>query len=510
MADRLERKTASGIVAGRRDGAAWAFLGIPYAAPPVGEARFAEPRPPASWSGVREATSFGPPAPQTSLPVLKAPVGEAGGDDWLTLNIWTPRDADDAALPVMVWLHGGGFLMGTAAEPDYNGQRIAVDGRVVVVTLNFRVGFEGFAQIDGAPANRGLLDVVAALEWIKQNIGEFGGDNDRVTVFGQSAGALMAATLLAMPRAQGLFSRMIVQSPPGSILTGELAADITGFLLRSLGHRTSVADLGTTDPRELAASLTPVLATVRQRADRWGLVALGGVPFAPVIDGDVLPRTPWDAVAGGAARDVELVVGHTRDESRLFLTLAGALGSVSVEQAAGALRAYAPAPHGPDAYRAAFPDATPAQLFEIVQSDATFRMPAIHLADAQAQGGGRVFAYELTWNAPAQGGALGACHCLDYGLVFGIRTAGLTALLTNGATEAERAEYEAISGDVRRRWTAFAEHGDPGWSPYDSTGRLVQVIDRESGTAPYPEETSRRIWAEHPPRPLPLLVTGSE
>lgn len=501
----VERKTASGVVSGRMDGEALAFLGVPYAGAPVGEARFAEPKPAASWAGVRAATSFGPPAPQTSLPSMPAQTGQPEGDEWLTLNIWTPPDAGGDPLPVMVWLHGGAFLMGTSSEPDYNGQRLAVDGRVVVVTLNFRVGIEGFAQIPGAPANRGLLDVVAGLEWVRDNIREFGGDPDRVTVFGQSAGALMAASLLAMPRAEGLFHRMIVQSPPAATVTGELAADVTDFLLGRLGHRASVADLAAIEPRALAASLTPVLAELGERADRWGILALGGVPFAPVIDGDVLPRTPWEALAAGAARDIDLIIGHTRDESRLFLTLGGALASVSAEQADQALRDYAPAPHGPDAYRAAYPDASDAQLFELVQSDATFRMPAIHLAEAQVAGGGRVFAYELTWNAPTGGGVLGACHCLDYGLVFGVRSAGLTSLLTGGASEADLAEFEAISGEVRRRWAAFAEHGDPGWTPYDTTRRLVRLIDREAAVVPYPEERSRRIWAEEPPRALPLL-----
>lgn len=179
------------------------------------------------------------------------------------------------------------------------------------------------------------------------------------------------------------------------------------------------------------------------------------------------------------------------------------LGAVSTEQAAEALRSHAPSPNGPDAYRVAFSEASPAELFGVVQSDAAFRMPAIHLADAQVSGRGRVFVYELTWSAPARGGAFGAYHALDYGLVFGIRSAGLSALL---AGDGPGDEFETMSAEVRRRWVAFAESGDPGWAPYDSRRRLVQLIDPNWDVVSYPEERSRLIWADERPEALPLLA----
>lgn len=509
VTDLPERKTASGVVSGVRQDSAWAFLGIPYAAPPVGEARFQEPRPVVPWPGVRRATRFGPAVPQVTQTWLAAPVSESSGTEWLSLNVWIPVEPRTERRPVMVWIHGGAFQMGTAAEPDYNGRHLAGDGDVVVVTVNYRLGMEGFGQLAGAPPNRALLDVVAALKWVRENIGEFGGDPDRVTVFGQSAGALMVAALLAMPAAKDLFRRAIVQSTPATMLSPELAEDVAGFLLGSLGLPTTAAELAASDPWELATSIAPLLPTMLAQYQRWGGFAVAGMPFAPVVDGTVLPRTPWDALADGAARDIELLVGHTRDESGLYLALSGLRESLSPEQLTFVIRMLAPAPDGFDAYRNAFPAASDAELLEIVQSDATFRMPAIRLAEAQVAGGGRAFGYELTWEAPGRGGTLGACHCLDYGLVFGIKTEGLTAILTDGATPDGLADHDTLAREVRKRWAEFARTGDPGWVEYDSVRRLVQVIDLDWNVVRYPEEQSRRIWSDYVPRVLPLLAAST-
>lgn len=501
--DGLLRRTASGPVRGRRDGDALAFLGIPYAAAPVGEARFAAPGPALPWTEVRDATVFGAPAPQTALPGLKVPPAEPPGNDWLTLNIWTPSANSDATLPVMVWLHGGAFLFGTASEPDYNGKILAAQSNVIVVTLNFRIGLEGFGQIEGAPANRGLLDVIQALKWIQLNIEEFGGDRTRVTVFGQSAGAGMAAALLAMPRAAGLFRRLIIQSLPAAFLTSELASDVATVLTRHIDRRPSVKDLAEVDPRELAASLTPSLKEMRRHADRWGWLAYGASPLGPVIDGETMPLSPWQALAQGNGRDIELLIGHTRDEFRLFMGLRGMLGSVTEEQAVDALQKFAPLPHGPEAYRAAFPEAGPEALFELVQSDATFRMPSMHLADAQVAGGGKAFFYELTWSSPTESGVLGACHALDYGLAFGITSAGFSAMLFKDRPDHE---VQALSGFLQRSWTAFAGGGNPGWDAYEPEHRLAQLIDLAPRVVPYPEERSRQIWINQRPEPFHLLT----
>ena len=416
------------------------------------------------------------------------------GDDWLTLNVWAPELDAGARRPVMVWIHGGAYVIGTSGLAEYDGARLARDGGVVVVTFNYRLGMEGFAQIEGAPANRGLLDQVAALKWVRANVEEFGGDPDRVTVFGQSAGGGSVAALLAMPCAAGLFHRAVVQSMPGTFFTPELAAHMTAACAAELGMRPTLVDLSDVDPRELAAAADAVSATIGTRAQWWGQPALRRILFSPVVDGDVLPVAPWRALADGAARDIDLLVGHTREEQRLFTALDGLLGEVSEEQATEALRQFAPGADGDVRYRAAFPTARPDEMYELVHSYWLFRMPSLHLAEAQAAAGGRVHVYELTWQAPGMGGGFGACHGLDVPLVFGNLDRGQTATLIGSPPSAEA---RAVSDGMLAAWAAFANTGDPGWPSYDTERRPVQLFDRRPTVSAYPEESSRLIWQDY-------------
>ncbi|WP_329348472.1 carboxylesterase family protein [Streptomyces sp. NBC_01261] len=483
----------AGAVRGRLEDGLAVFRGIPFAEPPVGEARFQAPRPVHGWDGVREARDFGPPPPQESgFQGRRGVVEGATGDDWLTVNVWTPAPDPAARRPVMVWIYGGAYKLGHAGSPGYDAQHISRDGDLVVVTFNYRVGIEGFARIDGAPANRGLLDQVAALEWVRENITAFGGDPEQVTVFGESAGAGSVAALLVMPSAAGLFRRAIAQSTPSPFFSDELARDIASAIAAEAGLRPTAADLATVDPRQLPTAGETLTAKMHQYEDRWGSLAHTLSPFAPVVDGEVLPTTPWQGVAAGAARDVELILGHNRDEFRLFTTLGGQLGKITEEDASTALRRFGPGPDAEQAYRTAFPDATAGELYELVHSDRVFRMPCIHLADAQVAAGGRVHVYELTWPAPGLGGALGACHGLDIPLLFGTFTADLGNLLF--ADVVPSAEALALSSRFRASWTAFARTGDPGWPAYDTEGRSVRVLDAEPVVTAYPEEASRRLW----------------
>ncbi|MFI5912090.1 carboxylesterase/lipase family protein [Dactylosporangium sp. NPDC051541] len=487
-------RTAAGALRGRVEAGVTVFRGIPFAAPPVGALRFAAPRPAAPWDGVREAFSFGPPPPQP------APFGRTetvAGDDWLTVNVWTASPSPDAARPVMVWIQGGGFTIGKSGNPEYDGARLAREAGVVVVTFNYRVGFEGFAQIAGAPANRGLLDQVAALEWVRDEIRAFGGDPDRVTVFGESAGASSVACLLAMPRAAGLFQRAIAQSVPGAFFTPKLAADIAAACTAELGLGATVAQLADVDPELLVEAAIEVAGKMPARAAQWGRVGHRAVQFAPVIDGDVLPAHPFTAIAAGASGPVELIAGHTRDEHRLFSALTGVLGQVTAEQAAEALRIFAPGPDGEARYREAFPDAAPEQLYELVHGDWLFRMPSLRLAEAHAAGGGRTYLYELTWAAPS----LGAAHGLDVPLVFGNLEGNQPAMLFGDAG----ADAEALSEQLRTAWTAFAVTGDPGWPQYDAEQRRTRLFDITPEVAAYPEEASRRIWQDYAFPALPLI-----
>ncbi|HET6859541.1 MAG TPA: carboxylesterase family protein [Streptomyces sp.] len=497
-----EVRTAAGALRGSRENGVAVFRGIPFAEAPVGALRFAAPQPVREWDGVRPASAYGPPPPQGGHFGMDALSQDAAGDDWLTVNVWSPEPGPGAGLPVMVWIQGGAYVIGMSGLPEYDGGRLAGEGGVVVVTFNYRVGFEGFGQIEGAPANRGLLDQIAALEWVRDNIRAFGGDPDRVTLFGQSAGGGSVAALLAMPRAVGLFGRAAAQSVQGTFFSPELAADIAASCAAELGLRPTAADLSAVDPVRLSAAGDAVGAKMAHSAERWGRVAHRSIPFSPVVDGDALPATPWQALTEGAGRGVDLLVGHTRHEQRLLTALDGLLGEVTPEQAATALRILGPGQDGERLYREGFAAAGPDELYELVHSDWLFRMPSLHLAQAQAAAGGRVHVYELTWSAPGMGGILGACHGLDVPLVFGNLDRGQPAMLIG---EGPSPEAQALSARMRAAWTAFASHGDPGWPAFDQEQRLVQLFDARPTVTAYPEEISRRIWRDHTFPVVPLI-----
>ncbi|MGW2017690.1 carboxylesterase/lipase family protein [Streptomyces sp. NPDC001927] len=498
-----EVRAAGGMLSGSREAGVAVFRGIPFAEPPIGPLRFAAPQPVRGWDGVRPAVSYGPPPPQGGHFGMDALARDTAGDDWLTVNVWSPDPSPVAGLPVMVWIQGGAYSIGMSGLPEYDGGRLARDG-VVVVTFNYRVGLEGYGQIEGAPANRGLLDQIAALEWVRDNIRAFGGDPGRVTVFGQSAGAGSVAALLATERAAGLFGRAVAQSVQGTYFSPELAADISTACAAELGLRPTVADLSEVDPTRLAAAGDAVSAKTNTWADRWGPVAHRAIPFSPVIDGDTLRVTPWQALAKGAGRDIDLLVGHTRHETRLLAALDGVLGQVTAAQAETALHVFGPGRDAAHRYREAFPAAGPEELYELVNSDWLFRMPSLHLAEAQAAAGGSVHLYELTWSAPGMGGALGACHGVDVPLVFGNLDRGQPAALIG---ESPSPEAEELSARMRAAWTSFATHGDPGWPAYDTRERRVRLFDAENraSLAAYPEEASRVIWQDHTFPALPLL-----
>ncbi len=490
-----EVRTSTGPVRGVAKDGVSAFRGIPYARPPVGEFRFAGPAPALPWGGVRDASAHGPPPPQSS-PAGTIPTGSTSYPDqneWLTVNVWSPDLLADG-LPVMVWIHGGAYAFGDSANPTYDGARIAREGRVVVVTFNYRVAVEGFAHIEGAPANRGLLDQLAALRWVRENIAAFGGDPGAVTVFGQSAGGGSVASLLAMPEAAGLFRRAIVQSMPRTYLGVRLAAEIAREISAVVGREPTRADLTELDPLRLVDAGDAILRKLPHYADRWGPLADTPSPYAPVVDGTVLPRSPWSALAAGASRDIPLVTGHTRNEYRLFTASAGLLGNVTEEQAEHALRTFAPGGDA-NAYRAAYPGADNEALYELVLSDWLFRMPSLALAKAHAAAGGETHLYELTHPVPGMGGVLGTPHGADVPLVFGNFRGG-SAEIAFG--DPPSPEIEGLGEAMRAAWTGFARTGDPGWAAFDGREKLTRVYDADPAVVPYPEEASRRIWESEP------------
>jgi para-nitrobenzyl esterase len=501
-----EVTTGRGRVLGSSSGGVAVFRGIPYAEPPVGDLRFAAPHPAPGWEGTRRAVSFGPPAPPVAVAgYTQAPAG-TGGSGWLTLNVWTP-DPGAGGLPVMVWIHGGAYRVGSTSEPVYDAAALAGSG-VVVVTVNHRVGMEGFAHLDGAPDNRGLLDQIAALRWVQEEIEHFGGDPRRATLVGQSAGAGAVATLMAAPAAAGLFAAAIAQSVPGVYFTPRLARDVGAELVRPLGRPPSADALRGTDPYALAAAAAalddrtgPQTGRVGSLAERWGPVAGSGMVFAPVVDGELVSEDPWTALARGAARDVPLLIGHTRDEWRAFLVQKGLLGRIADPDADWAAGTFGPGDDPVSAMRTAFPHADAQDRFVLVQSDWLFRMPSLQLASAHAAGGGATYLYELTYPAPGAGGVLGACHSLDVPLVFGTLTAIPEAFGDPAPQEAVE-----LSQRMRAAWVSMARAGNPGWPRLDEKERRTRIFDDDPAqdVRAYPEEASRALWSRHHFRPLDL------
>ncbi|MEC3918666.1 carboxylesterase/lipase family protein [Nocardia sp. CDC160] len=488
-----EIRTAAGVVRGSWESAVVVFRGIRYAEPPIGPRRFLAPIPVRPWDGVRDAREFGPPVPQSSnLGLVMSSVSgdvEDGSEDCLTLNVWSP-DLGGANLPVMVWIQGGTYLENNTANPHCDGATLA-RAAVVVVSMNYRVGMDGFGRITGAPDNRGILDQIAALEWVQHNIAAFGGDPANVTVFGQSAGAASIAALLVMPKAAGLFRRAISQSMPGTYFTPRLADAISTTIAAQLGVRATVSDLARLPPRALTDATTAVIAKLPEFVDIWGPMALTPTPFSPIVDGDVLPCAPWTGVSNGAAHAVDLLIGHTRDEFRLYTSQPG--NQPTPEQVAVAFDHLGPGTDGERAYRTAYPDATPSQRFEILNSDWLFRMPSLHLADAAYVGGGPVWFYELAWSFNAE---QGASHCLDFLLLFGTLSPDeVRAHRSAHPTAAD--EIPHVAKRIRADWVSFATTGKPGWAPYDSRTRVTRVYDAEAVTRPYPEQASRRIWSAY-------------
>ncbi len=497
-------KTRYGEVRGSVADSVNVFKGIPYAAPPFGANRLRPPQPVVPWSGVRDALTFGPKPPQPSYPAdVSAVLPELAspGGDCLNLNIWSPSLAP-ASHPVMVWIPGSAFQYGTAATTYYDGGHFARDG-VVCVTINYRVGPEGFLYLgkeDGeGNANRSLLDLIAALQWVQENIAAFGGDPGNVTVFGESGGAMSIGILLSMPRAQGLFRRAIGQSgaahPTISAATARRVGEILAEKLGVEATREAIAAVPI--EREVAAQieLTTDLFAHPDPA-RWGAeVAISMTPWQPVLDGDVIPARPIDRIAAGAGADIDVLVGTNSDEWRLFLVMGGIIDQITDEALAGAVAAYGlPIEATLNGYRTIHPGASPGDLLAALQSDWWCRIPAIRLADAraaQAKSAAATYMYEFAWRSPQYNGRLGACHALEIPFVFDTLGYGTQALWGDTAPQ-------ALASAMHAAWVAFATRGDPGWPKYELPRRATMRFDITPTVVDDPLATERTLWESVP------------
>ncbi len=471
-----------------------AFKGIPYAAPPFGPNRLRPPQPVAPWSGVRDALAYGPKAPQPPYPPpvnVLLPELAIAGEDCLTLNLWSP-DLGSAAQPVMVWISGGMFeYHGTGASPWYDGRRFARDS-VVCVTINYRVGPDGFLYLGEGNANRGLLDQVAALEWVQVNVAAFGGDPGNVTIFGESAGAMSVGTLLTMPRAEGLFRRAIAQSGAAhQVISAASAQRVGQQLAEKLGvaaAREAIAALPLDRLLQAEAELNADLAA-HPDPERWGgEVVASMMPWQPVIDGEVIPARPIDRIAAGAGAGIDLMVGTNTDEHRLFLVPGGAIDHVTAEALAGAVAAYGlPVEATLAAYRAAQRGASAGDLLAAIQTDWYWRIPAIRLADAHAKGTASTYMYEFAWRSPQFNGRLGACHALEIAFVFDTLGHGTEPLLGTDPPQ-------QLADTMHAAWVAFATNGDCGWPKYDLSRRATMRFDTTSEVVDDPRSAERALW----------------
>jgi para-nitrobenzyl esterase len=485
--------TAYGQIRGQvRDGVT-SFLGVPYAASPTGALRFRAPAPVLPWTGIRDADSFGatPPKPDYAAPFDQLlPEPNIAGDDWLTVNVWTP-DPGGAGWPVMVWIHGGAFSNGNSAVPIYDGHAFARDG-VVLVSVNYRLGVDGFALLPDAPANRGLLDQIAALEWVRDNIAAFGGDPANVTIFGESAGAMSVTTLLSIPRAQGLFAKAITQSGAGQAAADPAdAAMVTKELGQALRLEATARNLAGVDLATLIGAQATVRDALAAQPDpaRFGAsIVAGSMAFVPVVDGDLIPAHPMSSIAHGTGAGVPLLTGTTTEEFRLFLVPSGAAAYITGEALAGLLGAVGVSTEVAELYRANRPDASPGDLLCAVLTDRFFRLPALAVAQARSSGPAPTYVYEFAWQSPVSD--LGACHSLEIPFVFDNLSAS-GAELALGPTPPQ-----ALADQMHAVWISFARGGDPGWPAFDDTYPVMVFDGGGGGLELDPRGDERRIWSQ--------------
>jgi para-nitrobenzyl esterase len=498
-------RTTAGVLQGVEEPGLWVFRGIPYAQVAAGpEGRWRPAHAPDPWTGTRVAASWGPIAPQTApVPGFSLPQDPTASDEnCLNLNVWTPA-LDDRHRPVLVWLHGGGFTTGTGASALFAGRHLVSKG-AVVVTINYRLGALGLLAHpdlaeDGGKGwgNWSLGDQMAALRWVQENIGAFGGDPGNVTLFGESAGAMSIACLLTASEASGLFHRAVVQSGPPATASAAWALRRAERLARSLDVSADSMPTLRAMPVDRLVDATHRLA-VEAPADE-------GLPLAllPVVDGGLLDRAPGEKIVDGTATAVPLLLGTTRDECALFTTADYGDPDVDAVRVAKRLARLvgAGAADVVDAYRetrlSRGEPVTGRDLWTAITSDYVFRLPSLALAAAHAKYQSKTYAYMFTWESPFLGGMFGSCHGLEIPFVFGTVHDPAVQVFTGSGPAAE-----ALSEQMQDAWIAFARHGDPScdgvgpWASYESINRTTMVFGPGGGVEDDPRRAERRVWED--------------
>jgi para-nitrobenzyl esterase len=478
-----------------------AFRGIPYAAPPFGPNRMRPPQPVQAWQGERDATSFGPTVPKGTYPPQYAilfPEENIPGEDCLNLNVWTPSTAMStataSALPVLVWIHGGSFMNGSNSVGAYDGATFARDG-VVCVAINYRLSADGFLYVndDTQEANLGLQDQLAALRWVQRNIGKFGGDPARVTVAGESAGAMSITTLLSMPLAEGLFAQAITQSGAAAhTLTKDQGRMVAGYLADALGVEANREAIRNVPLEKLVQAASDLVTEIQTAADpaKWGRLALNLLPFAPTVDGEILPHAPLSALAAGQGGGVPLLTGSNHDEARLFFVAPGVIDFIDDSTLTAAASAYGLSADDLALYRASRPDASPGDLLAAVITDWFFAIPCIRVAEArEAAGSASTWVYRFDYPTPRDNHGLGACHAAEIPFVFDTISRDEVHPLI-GETPPQ-----VIADNAHRAWVRFITTGDPGWPAYDTATRTTALFTDMITPTADPAPAERALWS---------------
>jgi para-nitrobenzyl esterase len=465
-----------------------AYRGIPYAAPPFGRHRLRAPAPPHAWQGVRDCSAFGPIPPQPPMLPGAPAWSPADSGDVLTINVYTMEEETDALRPVLVWIYGGAYRAGSTAEYD---PTALVRAGLVVVSFNYRVGFEGFGHVPGRPDNRGLLDQVAALRWVRDNVAAFGGDPNNVTIAGESAGAGSVVCQMIMPAARGLFRRGIAHSVPREFFSPRQARSIAEKIACAAGIEFSADALDALPPERLLSASDDAMAELKAESATT-LRRYAPTVFTPIVDGSVLPQAPLEGLLAGLGRGYALVACHTVHEFRLFPPIGVAPVLETDEELVAMAQALGFPPESLPAYRALTPGISNYDLYTAVATDAMFGEYTSRLAEAHARAGGQAYLARFAWESPAMGGSFRACHALDVPFAFGTLDRGIGAMLTGNRGP----DADALSGRMIRSWADFATTGEPGWPAIAGETTPVRVWNAKDELVHDDRGGARALWKD--------------
>lgn len=501
-------ETLSGKIMGEYTDGLYIYKGIPYAAPPVGERRWLPPVEIEPWEGILSTQAFKPTCPQNWSPlndlITDFGIVEPQDEDCLYMNIWSPG-IDDKRRPVLFWIHGGAFNAGAGSQKPYNATKLAAKGDVVVITFNYRLGVFGFLRLKEATegripstGNEGLLDQIAALEWVRGNISAFGGDPDNVTVFGESAGGMSIECLLTMPQSLGLFHKAIIQSSLGEIpgtpldMAIKIGKEFPGVLKISPDDANTMRSLTTSQLLSAGEGLRARISEIQ------GEPAI--TVTTPVMDGVTVPEFPTEVIRSGCAENIPVLIGSNLEEFRLFGLLSPDFPKMGEDELVKGCQTFIPKDNVKeiiDTYRKARigrgEDISPAGLFTAIQTDFMFRLPAVHFMDAQKTYG-PVYNYILTWKSPVKGSMFGACHAMDIAFVFGTH---------NDSFWGSGPKADRFSSRIQDAWLAFAHNGDPScdslvkWPLYGDK-RIAMLLGEECLIQEMPYEEERAVWDQVP------------